>query len=119
MSTCTVTVIYMNVLKTLFLAMQYRQNFSGMEASLCICFILFFDVMLLIFSESMLFSFPQKNSLYSTERCKVFQCDLTKDDLLENIPADSVDVVTLIFVLSAIHPDKMHLVLKNIYKVIL
>lgn len=46
----------------------------------------------------------------------MFQCDLTKDDLLENIPADSVDVVTLIFVLSAVHPDKMHLVLKNIYK---
>ncbi|XP_009946775.1 PREDICTED: methyltransferase-like protein 6 isoform X2 [Leptosomus discolor] len=60
----------------------------------------------------------EKNALYSTERCKVFQCDLTKDDLLENIPADSVDVVTLIFVLSAIHPDKMHLVLKNIYKVL-
>lgn len=47
----------------------------------------------------------------------MFQCDLTKDDLLENIPPDSVDVVTLIFVLSAIHPDKMHLVLRNIYKV--
>ncbi|XP_072709970.1 tRNA N(3)-cytidine methyltransferase METTL6 [Ciconia boyciana] len=62
--------------------------------------------------------YVKKNALYSTERCKVFQCDLTKDDLLENIPADSVDVVTLIFVLSAIHPDKMHLVLKNIYKVL-
>ncbi|NXT00858.1 METL6 protein, partial [Jacana jacana] len=61
--------------------------------------------------------YVKKNALYSTERCKVFQCDLTKDDLLEHIPADSVDVVTLIFVLSAIHPDKMHLVLKNIYKV--
>ncbi|KAI1242877.1 hypothetical protein IHE44_0000432, partial [Lamprotornis superbus] len=60
----------------------------------------------------------RKNALYSTERCKVFQCDLTKDDLLDNIPADSVDVVTLIFVLSAIHPDKMHLVLRNIYKVL-
>lgn len=47
----------------------------------------------------------------------MFQCDLTKDDLLENVPADSVDIVTLIFVLSAIHPDKMHLVLRNIYKV--
>uniref|UniRef100_A0A8C6ZEG4 Methyltransferase 6, tRNA N3-cytidine n=1 Tax=Nothoprocta perdicaria TaxID=30464 RepID=A0A8C6ZEG4_NOTPE len=60
--------------------------------------------------------YVKKNSLYSPERCKVFQCDLTKDDLTENIPAGSVDVVTLIFVLSAIHPDKMHLVLKNIYK---
>uniref|UniRef100_A0A8C6ZHR3 tRNA N(3)-cytidine methyltransferase n=1 Tax=Nothoprocta perdicaria TaxID=30464 RepID=A0A8C6ZHR3_NOTPE len=56
--------------------------------------------------------YVKKNSLYSPERCKVFQCDLTKDDLTENIPAGSVDVVTLIFVLSAIHPDKMHLVLK-------
>ncbi|KAM4907497.1 tRNA N(3)-cytidine methyltransferase METTL6 isoform 2-T2 [Sylvia borin] len=62
--------------------------------------------------------YVKKNALYSTERCKVFQCDLTKDDLLDNIPADSVDVVTLIFVLSAIHPDKMHLVLRNIYKVL-
>ncbi|XP_067417909.1 tRNA N(3)-methylcytidine methyltransferase METTL6 isoform X2 [Emydura macquarii macquarii] len=60
----------------------------------------------------------EKNPLYTIERCKVFQCDLTKDDLLENIPADSVDVVTLIFVLSAIHPDKMHLALQNIYKVL-
>ncbi|CAM5092679.1 unnamed protein product [Eretmochelys imbricata] len=60
----------------------------------------------------------KKNALYNIERCKVFQCDLTKDDLLENIPADSVDVVTLIFVLSAIHPDKMHLALQNIYKIL-
>uniref|UniRef100_A0A452H348 tRNA N(3)-cytidine methyltransferase n=1 Tax=Gopherus agassizii TaxID=38772 RepID=A0A452H348_9SAUR len=62
--------------------------------------------------------YVKKNALYNIERCKVFQCDLTKDDLLENIPADSVDVATLIFVLSAIHPDKMHLALQNIYKVL-
>ncbi|XP_006037520.1 methyltransferase-like protein 6 isoform X1 [Alligator sinensis] len=62
--------------------------------------------------------YVKKNPSYNIERCKVFQCDLTKDDLLENIPANSVDVVTLIFVLSAIHPDKMHLVLQNIYKVL-
>ncbi|XP_060684158.1 tRNA N(3)-methylcytidine methyltransferase METTL6-like [Hemiscyllium ocellatum] len=61
--------------------------------------------------------FVKQNHLYHTERCKAFRCDLTKDSLLENIPADSVDVVTLIFVLSAIHPDKMQLALeKNIYK---
>ncbi|KAJ6666490.1 hypothetical protein lerEdw1_020213 [Lerista edwardsae] len=59
-----------------------------------------------------------QNPLYDTQRCKVFQCDLTKDDLLENIPSESVDVVTLIFVLSAVHPEKMHLVLQNIYKVL-
>ncbi|XP_060705922.1 tRNA N(3)-methylcytidine methyltransferase METTL6-like isoform X3 [Hemiscyllium ocellatum] len=60
----------------------------------------------------------EQNHLYHTERCKAFRCDLTKDSLLENIPADSVDVVTLIFVLSAIHPDKMQLALENIYKIL-
>ncbi|XP_062925867.1 tRNA N(3)-methylcytidine methyltransferase METTL6 isoform X5 [Mobula hypostoma] len=59
-----------------------------------------------------------QNHLYESERCKVFQCDLTKDDLLENVPADSVDVVMLIFVLSAIHPEKMQMALENIYKVL-
>uniref|UniRef100_A0A6I8NDH7 tRNA N(3)-cytidine methyltransferase n=2 Tax=Ornithorhynchus anatinus TaxID=9258 RepID=A0A6I8NDH7_ORNAN len=62
--------------------------------------------------------YVKHNSLYDPERCKVFQCDLTKDDLLEHMPADSLDGVTLIFVLSAIHPDKMHLALQNIYKVL-
>lgn len=33
------------------------------------------------------------------------------------MPPESVDVVMLIFVLSAVHPDKMRLVLQNIYKV--
>ncbi|KFO25217.1 Methyltransferase-like protein 6 [Fukomys damarensis] len=61
--------------------------------------------------------YVKQNPLYDTERCKVFQCDLTKDDLLDNVPQESVDIVMLIFVLSAIHPDKMHLVLQNIYKV--
>ncbi|XP_055985832.1 tRNA N(3)-methylcytidine methyltransferase METTL6 isoform X2 [Sorex fumeus] len=59
-----------------------------------------------------------KNPLYSTERCRAFHCDLTKDDLLEHVPPDSVDVVTLIFVLSAVHPEKMPRVLQNIYKVL-
>ncbi|XP_063160035.1 tRNA N(3)-methylcytidine methyltransferase METTL6 [Candoia aspera] len=62
--------------------------------------------------------YVKQNPLYDAKRCKVFQCDLTKDDLLENIPVESVDVVMLIFVLSAIHPEKMHLVLHNIYKVL-
>lgn len=60
----------------------------------------------------------KQNPLYNTERCKVFQCDLTRDDLLDHIPPESVDAVTLIFVLSAIHPEKMCLVLQNVYKVL-
>ncbi|XP_055468290.1 tRNA N(3)-methylcytidine methyltransferase METTL6 [Psammomys obesus] len=60
----------------------------------------------------------KQNPLYNTERCKVFQCDLTRDDLLDHIPPESVDAVTLIFVLSAIHPEKMRFVLLNVYKVL-
>ncbi|XP_048366617.1 tRNA N(3)-methylcytidine methyltransferase METTL6 [Sphaerodactylus townsendi] len=62
--------------------------------------------------------YVKQNPLYNIQRCKVFQCDLTKDDILENVPPESVDVAMLIFVLSAIHPEKMHLVLSNIYKVL-
>ncbi|XP_062393635.1 tRNA N(3)-methylcytidine methyltransferase METTL6 [Sardina pilchardus] len=62
--------------------------------------------------------FVKQNSLYSPERCLAFQCDLTKDDLQDNISAESVDAATLIFVLSAIHPDKMQQALMNLYRVL-
>ncbi|XP_072317370.1 tRNA N(3)-methylcytidine methyltransferase METTL6 [Eucyclogobius newberryi] len=62
--------------------------------------------------------FVKQNPLYCPERCCAFQCDLTKDDLREHIPENSVDVITLIFVLSAIHPDKMRLALENISRVV-
>ncbi|XP_040289408.1 tRNA N(3)-methylcytidine methyltransferase METTL6 [Bufo bufo] len=62
--------------------------------------------------------FVKQNSCYNPDICKAFQCDLTKDTLADSIPADSVDVATLIFVLSAIHPEKMHLAIENIYKVL-
>ncbi|KAM9851971.1 tRNA N(3)-cytidine methyltransferase METTL6 [Aulostomus maculatus] len=62
--------------------------------------------------------FVKRNPLYCPERCWAFQCDLTTDDLRENVPEGSVDVVTLIFVLSAIHPDKMKLALENISRVL-
>ncbi|XP_070614042.1 tRNA N(3)-cytidine methyltransferase METTL6 [Erythrolamprus reginae] len=62
--------------------------------------------------------YVKQNPLYDASRCKIFLCDLTKDDLVENVPLESVDVIMLIFVLSAIHPEKMHLVLNNIYKVL-
>lgn len=62
--------------------------------------------------------FVKQNPLYCPERCCAFQCDLTKDDLRTNVPEDSVDVVTLIFVLSAVHPDKMKLALQNIFRVL-
>uniref|UniRef100_A0A3B4EC15 tRNA N(3)-cytidine methyltransferase n=1 Tax=Pygocentrus nattereri TaxID=42514 RepID=A0A3B4EC15_PYGNA len=62
--------------------------------------------------------FVKQNPLYCPERCQAFQCDLTKDDLRATVPEASLDVATLIFVLSAIHPDKMQQALENIYKVL-
>ncbi|XP_037310001.2 tRNA N(3)-methylcytidine methyltransferase METTL6 [Pungitius pungitius] len=62
--------------------------------------------------------FVKSNPLYSPERCCAFQCDLTRDDLRAQVPEGGVDVVTLIFVLSAIHPDKMQLALHNISRVL-
>lgn len=62
--------------------------------------------------------FVKENPLYSSERCSAFQCDLTKDELRGSIPESSVDVATLIFVLSAVHPDKMQQALENIHRVL-
>ncbi|XP_031696070.1 tRNA N(3)-cytidine methyltransferase METTL6 [Anarrhichthys ocellatus] len=62
--------------------------------------------------------FVKLNPLYCPERCCAFQCDLTKDDLRGSVPEGSVNIVTLIFVLSAVHPDKMKLALQNISRVL-
>lgn len=60
----------------------------------------------------------KENDLYNPDICNAFVCDVTKDMLTEKITPDSVDIATMIFVLSAIHPDKMHFVLKNVFEVI-
>jgi len=59
----------------------------------------------------------QKDSNYDQQRIQSFVCDLTDD---KDIPIDdnSIDFCSMIFVLSAIHPDKMSYVLKKIHKVI-
>jgi len=63
--------------------------------------------------------FVKGNLKYDSKRCHAFVCDLTKDDsLFEQIGSTSIDVCTLIFVLSAINPDKMASVLVNIHKIL-
>lgn len=56
---------------------------------------------------------------YDTQRCLGFVCDITKPNLLrDSMPADvKVDFVTLIFVMSALHPDKMQIAVENISQV--
>lgn len=57
------------------------------------------------FSEKAIKILKEHND-YDTKRCQVFVCDAVADDW--NVPFDecSIDIVVLIFVLSAIHPNK-------------
>ncbi|XP_010472647.1 PREDICTED: uncharacterized protein LOC104752253 isoform X1 [Camelina sativa] len=55
---------------------------------------------------------------YTVTRVCAFACDLTGDGLDNHISPSSVDIVTMIFVLSAVSPEKMPLVLQNIRKVL-
>lgn len=55
---------------------------------------------------------------FSAARVNAFVCDPTDDDLTQHISPSSVDVVTMIFVLSAVSPEKMPMVLQNIKKIL-
>jgi len=61
-------------------------------------------------------NFILKNPQYDEKRMHIFHCDITNSSQLdESIPSCSVDIASLIFVLSAIHPSKHGTVLRNIY----
>lgn len=62
--------------------------------------------------------FVKQNPLYDTNKINAFTCDITQDSVLSQVPASSVDIATLIFVLSAIHPDKFSAVVKNLYSLL-
>uniref|UniRef100_A0A7N0UAS2 Methyltransferase type 12 domain-containing protein n=1 Tax=Kalanchoe fedtschenkoi TaxID=63787 RepID=A0A7N0UAS2_KALFE len=55
---------------------------------------------------------------FNTDRINAFVCDVTKDDLTDKILPSSVDILTLVFVLSAVSPEKMHFILRNAKKVL-
>lgn len=61
----------------------------------------------------------KQNADYDTSRINAFVCDVTQpNSLADSLPSGvQVDLVTLIFVLSAIHPDKMKQAVENIAKV--
>ncbi|EDV27276.1 uncharacterized protein TRIADDRAFT_22960 [Trichoplax adhaerens] len=61
--------------------------------------------------------FVKSNRLYDEAKCHAFVCDITCDDLTLSIPAATINIATLIFVLSAITPQKMSAAIANIGKV--
>ncbi|KAL2551625.1 S-adenosyl-L-methionine-dependent methyltransferase superfamily protein [Forsythia ovata] len=55
---------------------------------------------------------------FAEARVNAFVCDLTVDDISQQISPSSVDIVTMVFVLSAVAPEKMPVVLQNIRKIL-
>ncbi|XP_068223050.1 tRNA N(3)-methylcytidine methyltransferase METTL6 [Palaemon carinicauda] len=62
--------------------------------------------------------FVKEHPLYCEDKVKAFTSDITKDDLLSQV-GEAVDIVSMIFVLSAIHPSKFSNTIQNIYKCLL
>ncbi|TMW59478.1 hypothetical protein Poli38472_004547 [Pythium oligandrum] len=57
-----------------------------------------------------------QNPQYNPQRCHAFVCDITQDDL--GLPAESVDVVLMVFVLSAVPPTAFSEVLRKVSRVL-
>ncbi|EDW01533.1 GH21487 [Drosophila grimshawi] len=62
--------------------------------------------------------FVQANALYDSKHITAFQCDITTQQVHQHITGESLDVCTMIFVLSAIHPDKFTDVVQNLWKLL-
>ncbi|XP_064540294.1 tRNA N(3)-methylcytidine methyltransferase METTL6 [Drosophila montana] len=62
--------------------------------------------------------FVRANPLYDAKHITAFQCDITTQQVHEHIAASSLDVCTMIFVLSAIHPDKFVDVVRNLWQLL-
>ncbi|KAG0491612.1 hypothetical protein HPP92_005010 [Vanilla planifolia] len=55
---------------------------------------------------------------FRDDQINAFVCDLLSEDFNDLIPSSSVDIVTMVFMLSAVAPEKMSFVLRNIRKVL-
>ena len=60
-----------------------------------------------------------KNPNYDMNRMKAFECDISLHDCFtDQVPNNSVDIVSLIFVLSAIRPTMFGRVIENLHSVL-
>lgn len=62
--------------------------------------------------------FVQQNPLYNEDVIHAFQCDITTDTIFQTIKPNSVDIISMIFVLSAIHPTKFETVLRTMFQLL-
>lgn len=62
--------------------------------------------------------FVKQNPLYNDSLIHAFQCDITTETIFETINRNSLDIISLIFVLSAIHPMKFKSVMKTLFNLL-
>ncbi|KAF8933738.1 S-adenosyl-L-methionine-dependent methyltransferase [Dissophora ornata] len=60
----------------------------------------------------------KNNVEYDPKRGKAFVWDLAGDDIPPEVEPESMDVLVLIFVLSALHPDRWEQAMNNLYKLL-
>ncbi|KAE9540675.1 hypothetical protein AGLY_003920 [Aphis glycines] len=58
----------------------------------------------------------KENSEYNEEHCTAFVCDITNDEWNPPFALESLDVILLVFVLSAIQPEKLKHVVGKFYQ---
>lgn len=62
--------------------------------------------------------FVKHNNLYDEKSMKAFTCDITSEEIFNEIPEQSLDIITMIFVLSAIHPNNFQKVSDTLFKLL-
>lgn len=64
--------------------------------------------------------FVRRNPLYDAHKMHAFQCDITATDesLFSHIERASLDIITMVFVLSAIHPERFVEVLRRLHQLL-
>lgn len=60
----------------------------------------------------------KQNPLYDESRVKAFPADITTDEVFGTISDASTDLITLVFVLSAIHPEKFGNVVEHMFRLL-
>lgn len=58
----------------------------------------------------------KQHNLYDEQYMRAFPCDITTEEVFGTLAEGTLDIATLIFVLSAIHPEKFRTVVVNIFR---